>query len=172
MSRGWRWNIAIIHRPYAMIQRWWHTYFANNLGIFKLDIVRNSHWKPDISPSSQKICFSAPGRYLCRTLAAANRPRPRLWRAPPGWNQKLGKISSCKLCICPFFRYYNYTSGRKFAFVEVLSLNLKSVPDGVSISILCGRCGTVKSSPGFKSNKPIRYSRGVNLTRNMLTKGF
>ena len=43
---------------------------------------------------------------------------------------------------------YIYTSpGRKFALLEGLSNDLKSVPDRFIMSILCGRCGTVNYHP-------------------------
>ena len=44
------------------------------------------------------------------------------------------------------------SGGRKFAVVEVLSPNSKSVPDRVFMSVFRGRCGMVKLSPGFQSN--------------------
>ena len=37
--------------------------------------------------------------------------------------------------------------GRKFALLEGLSHDLKSVPDRFIMSILCGRCGTVNYHP-------------------------
>ena len=56
---------------------------------------------------------------------------------------------------------YIYTSaGRKFALAEGLSHDLESVPDRFFMSILHGRCGTVKLSPGSKFNKLRRYSQG------------
>ena len=66
---------------------------------------------------------------------------------------------ACLDTICIFI--YLYTSaGRKFALAEGLSHDLESVPDRFLMSILHGRCGTVKLSPGFKFNKVRRYSRG------------
>ena len=57
--------------------------------------------------------------------------------------------------------FFAHTStGRKFALVEGLSHDLESVPDRFFMSILRGRCGTVKLSPGFEFNKLRRYSRG------------
>ena len=45
-------------------------------------------------------------------------------------------------------KYKSHTSsGRKFALLEGLSHDLKSVPDRFIMSILCGRCGTVNYHP-------------------------
>ena len=44
---------------------------------------------------------------------------------------------------------YSTSTGRKFALVEGLSHDLESVPDRFFMSILRGRCGTVKLSPRF-----------------------
>ena len=41
----------------------------------------------------------------------------------------------------------NTSPGRKFALLEGLSHDLKSVPDRFIMSILCGRCGTVNYHP-------------------------
>ena len=68
-------------------------------------------------------------------------------------------------------RMHVYFRWNKFALVEVLSLNLKSVPDGVFMSILRGMCGTVKLArvfefPGGKPDQrhvDKRFLRGQGL---------
>ena len=47
-------------------------------------------------------------------------------------------------------KYKSHTSpGRKFALLEGLSHDLKSVPDRFIMSILRGRCGTVNYHPAL-----------------------
>ena len=66
-----------------------------------------------------------------------------------------------------------YTStGRKFAIVEGLSHDLESVPDRFFMFILRGRCGTVKLSPRFKSNKLRRHSGGEICPESCWQKDF
>ena len=60
-------------------------------------------------------------------------------------------------------KYKSHTSpGRKFALLEGLSHDLKSVPDRFIMSILRGRCGTVNYHPVFKFNKLKSFS-GVEI---------
>ena len=68
-------------------------------------------------------------------------------------------------------KYKSHTlAGRKFALLEGLIHDLKSVPDRFIMSILRGRCGTVNYHPVlYKINKLKSFS-GVEIDQNHVDK--